>query len=544
MNNKPPISARYSDLLTEQDDPALLNLVEDLDALYTSHQLPARLERPVEANRLVVGERSQSPAPLPSQLGTLSSFVPRRRTRWSRLNTLAAVLFTVFLVGALAGTFYAAHRAVEIGQEHGRNIPVSHSIPPGNVPITITPALSSTIQEPIGQIHMMNASEGWARTWLEGGNTNTRDELLHTSDGGVHWQNVTPAQYGTLAGENISYISGIAAWAEMIDNANAAVFVRTTDGGQTWQASAPLGQPLGMVPPDHAAANINYVTFLTPTIGWLLVATYNGIETVVGEILYHTTDGGLTWHELTSSTSTDASTSGRLPLPGAYTGLSFINASTGWIMGSNVSLAGVPEGGGSVTIREPWLYVTHDGGQTWRAQILPNTSSIEGSASGIVTYPPQFFSTSDGLLTVSSWSPGEIAISVYATHDGGATWQGNGFVAVFLAQNSPGTTVLAMPNLVATFADMNAGAFWEDSEYQNANTLATTHDGGQNWIQTRLSFPASVGGVPTTGQIEFVSARVGWLLLLPAGKFPSFAPVLLKTLDGGKTWTQVHYTVS
>jgi photosystem II stability/assembly factor-like uncharacterized protein len=101
-----------------------------------------------------------------------------------------------------------------------------------------------------------------------------------------------------------------------------------------------------------------------------------------------------------------------------------------------------------------------------------------------------------------------------------------------------------MPNLVATFADMNAGAFWEDSEYQNANTLARTHDGGQNWIQTRLSFPASVGEVPTTGQIEFVSARVGWLLLLPAGKLPSFAPVLLKTLDGGKTWTQVHYTVS
>ena len=405
-------------------------------------------------------------------------------------------------------------------------------------------ALSSTIQEPIGQIHMMNASEGWARTWLEGGNTNTRDELLHTSDGGVHWQNVTPAQYGTLAGENISYISGIAAWAEMIDNANAAVFVRTTDGGQTWQASAPLGQTLGMVPPDHAAANINYVTFLTPTIGWLLVATYNDIETVVGEILYHTTDGGLTWHELTSSTSTDASTSGRLPLPGAYTGLSFITASTGWIMGSNVSLAGVSEGGGSVTIREPWLYVTHDGGLTWHAQTLPDTLSIQGSASGIVTYPPQFFSASDGLLTVSSWSPDEIAISVYATHDGGATWQRNGFVAVFLARNSPGTTVLAMPNLVATFADMNAGAFWEDSEYQNANTLARTHDGGQNWIQTRLSFPASVGEVPTTGQIEFVSARVGWLLLLPAGKLPSFAPVLLKTLNGGKTWTQVHYTVS
>ncbi len=50
MNHKPPISARYADLLSEQDDPALLNLVEDLDTLYTSHQLPVRLERPVEAH--------------------------------------------------------------------------------------------------------------------------------------------------------------------------------------------------------------------------------------------------------------------------------------------------------------------------------------------------------------------------------------------------------------------------------------------------------------------------------------------------------------
>lgn len=544
MNNKQPILTRYSDLLTEQDDPALLNLVEDLDALYTSHQLPAHLKRPAEANQFAVSEQLQSEAPLPSQPGTLSSFVPRRHTRWSRLNTLAAVLFAVLLVGALAGTFYLAHRGALIGQEHGGNTPVSHSTQPGNKPIAITPVPPSTPQEPIGEIHMMNASEGWAQTWLAGGNTNTRDELLHTSDGGVHWQNVTPAQYGALAGENISYISGTAAWAEVLNNANATVFVRTTNGGQTWQASTPLDQSLGMVPPNHAAANINYVTFLTPDTGWLLAATYNDIETAVGEILYHTTDGGLTWHELTSSTSADANTSGRLPLPGAYTGLSFINASTGWIMGSNVNLAGVLGDGGRVTMRQPWLYVTHDGGLTWHVQTLPDTYSIEGSAVGIVTYPPQFFSATDGLLTISSWAPSEIATSVYATHDGGVTWQRNGFFAVFLAQNSPGTTALEMPRLVTTFANMNVGAFWEDSEYQNANTLATTHDGGQTWAQTRLSFPASIESVPTSGQIELVSAQVGWLLLLPASKYPSFAPVLLKTLDGGKAWTQVHYIVS
>ncbi len=139
MNNKQPILTRYSDLLTEQDDPALLNLVGDLDALYTSHQLPARLKRPVEANQFAVSEQLQSEAPLPSQPGTLSSFVPRRHTHWSRLNTLAAVLSAVLLIGALAGTFYLAHRGALIGQEHGGNtarLParislISQAQPPG-----------------------------------------------------------------------------------------------------------------------------------------------------------------------------------------------------------------------------------------------------------------------------------------------------------------------------------------------------------------------------------------------------------------------------
>jgi photosystem II stability/assembly factor-like uncharacterized protein len=544
VNNKRPIFTRYPDLLARQDDPVLLNLVEDLDALYTSHQLPTRLKLPVEANQFAASQQSQPETPRSGQPGTLSS-VPRRHPRWSRLNTLAAVLSTFLLVSALAGTFYLARRGTHIGQKYGGSTPVSHNTQTGKTPLTITPVSPSALQEPVGEIHMMNASEGWARTWLAG-NSNTRDELLHTSDGGLHWQNVTPAQYrlSPIAGGNISYISGMAAWAEVTNEAGAIVFVRTTDGGKTWQASAPLNQPLGMVPSNYAATNINYVTFLTPDTGWLLVATYNDLETTVGEVLYHTTDGGLTWHELTSSTSANANIAGRLPLPGAYTGLTFINPSTGWIMGSNVNLSGALADGGRPEIRQPWLYVTHDGGRTWHAQMLPDTSSIQGSGAGIVTYPPQFFSASDGLLTVSSWGPGEVATSVYATHDGGVSWQRNGFFTVFLARNSPGTTMLEMPRLTTTFASMNAGAFWEDSGYQDANTLAITQDGGRTWTQTRLSLPASVENVATSGQIEFVSAQTGWLLLSPTGKYPPFAPLLLKTLDGGQTWAQVHYRVS
>ena len=103
MNNEPSLSARYPDLLPDQDDPALADLVRDLDALYTANHIPARLFDPqaTEPVRLLPPQ----PAP-PLQAGTFSP-PPRPARRWSRLNSLAAILFTVLLVAALGGTLYA-----------------------------------------------------------------------------------------------------------------------------------------------------------------------------------------------------------------------------------------------------------------------------------------------------------------------------------------------------------------------------------------------------------------------------------------------------
>lgn len=122
MNHKPPLHARYADLLTNQHDPALGDLVHDLDALYTANPVPARLTQspsaltPVAQLPVQFIQPLADLAPEPTQethfaeSGTVSSH-PRPVRRWSRFNSLAAVLCTLLLVGTLAGTFYALRQA-------------------------------------------------------------------------------------------------------------------------------------------------------------------------------------------------------------------------------------------------------------------------------------------------------------------------------------------------------------------------------------------------------------------------------------------------
>lgn len=127
MNNNSPLDARYPDLLEGQDDPALRDLVHDLDALYTTPHLPAQLLHAQENPPLYLvapryGQERQS--------GTFPSPASKAARRWSRLNTLAAALFAMLLVGALAGIFYTLH----------------HHPAPAHPGPTLTPGITPTLR--------------------------------------------------------------------------------------------------------------------------------------------------------------------------------------------------------------------------------------------------------------------------------------------------------------------------------------------------------------------------------------------------------------
>jgi len=494
MNNKQPLSARYPDLLAGGSDPALSELIEDLETLYTSQPLPARLTRPGESG-LPTDRRSTFIPPAP-QAGTLASSKPRRHRSWARLNALAAVVFTTLLVGTLVATFALARRNAG---------PAS----PGTNAGVLCQTQTNAARFPLGDVHMMTDSTGWAVS--RSVNNPDHFELVRTVDGGCHWKIVTPANHGSLFASHYAYISESAAWVELLDG-QKITYARTTDGGASWQFAVSSG------PDPLASSSGASVTFLTPESGWLLSEIFQGTKRT-GVALYRTVDGGLSWQKLLENTL-PSTPGGSLPATAFYTGLTFLNQSTGWV---------TADAGGAPDIL---LYLTFDGGKSWEKQHVLMPQGISRLDGGTIVEPPQFFSDRDGVLPVLFWSPS--GLCVYVTHDGGENWQRTAFLPI--AQN-PGFDAY-LPAPVPRFASMNFGWFWQGAQFRPSHTLVVTHDGGQHWGTSKVTLPAPY----VDATLDFLSEQVGWLIGQPGGSTTTSA--LFKTTDGGQTWQRVAYSVS
>jgi photosystem II stability/assembly factor-like uncharacterized protein len=382
-----------------------------------------------------------------------------------RISTLAAALFVALLVGTLLFVLTHAHQSSSNGA--------------GNI-LTHFEALSS--------IRMIDATTGWAVT--------EKGRIIRTTDGGMHWKDVTPkypptfpipSQQSVVAHFQTSTI----AWAAASDVDTSTVLIfRTSDGGQTWQDTS------------IQTARVTRITFIDSQHGWLL-SKYAVSESAETIDIFRTTDGGKIWAKVSSAlaASTDTPPPGHLPFGGTKTGLSFLNATTGWVTGS------FPVDGYVL------LYGTHDGGSTWDRQTLPLSPGEASSHLSIL--PPVFFTATDGLLPVSSGTGNGSSVDFYVTHDGGTTWKG--------------TTPVAAAANIADFIDVNHG--WAS----DGTLLYMTNDGGQHW--SKLSPGPNFKNISL---LNFVSSDIGWAVRAPASNSPS----LLKTVDGGHTWTVISSTIS
>jgi photosystem II stability/assembly factor-like uncharacterized protein len=349
-------------------------------------------------------------------------------------------------------------------------------------------------------IHMVDAQTGWAVT-----DPLYVSLLLRTSDGGTHWKDVTPlsSSGSKIRVIEVTVLSSLIAWvtgAGTFGSTTADLF-RTIDGGRTWKSAT--------IP----ALGVRSVSFINPRDGWLVASLGAGTGKHAVEI-YRSTDGGESWIKMASATPDDVSNG--LPFHGIKTAITFLNPTTGWIAGMFFAPGGF------------YLYVTHDGGRTWRHGNVPLARELTPHWRGF-PQPPKFFTARDGILPVfydilnnSGEDIGRVVV-FYATHDEGTTWTHTALVRV----NVSGLVYQAV-------ADMHHA--W----VMNGGVLHATSDGARRWtIMPPNPLLADVT------QLDFISPKKGWAVrnTALAGGTPKF-PFLLKTMDGGRTWFPVTYTIS
>ncbi len=342
-----------------------------------------------------------------------------------------------------------------------------------------TPALEA--------IHMVDALTGWALTARTGAST-----LLRTTDAGAHWTVVAPRSSSgqEMPVYQVSVLSALIAWAVPAGTIpeNTTQIFHTIDGGRTWSH---------VTIPARSGYSIH---FIDARDGWLLSDEGPALGSQAVDV-YRSTDAGETWTRVARAGLRDESNG--LPFGGDKGGITFLNATTGWITGATNGLDSI------------YLFVTYDGGSAWRQQQLPVPPQA-GPHWEALTRPPTFFTAHDGVLPVSysifnnSKETGVISV-FYMTRDGGATWKY--------------TTPLS-GCCSSTFADINHG--W----VTDGHLLYMTSDGGRNWTVIRPGpFFADVR------QLDFVSSGVGWAVR-------ETSPFLLKTVNGGHTWAPVIYAIS
>ncbi|HLW47727.1 MAG TPA: hypothetical protein VKW09_08165 [bacterium] len=347
-------------------------------------------------------------------------------------------------------------------------------------------------------IRMTGPLAGWAATAIREPGPNM---LLRTTDGGVHWDDVTPP--GAPGVSRPAVLTDLTAWLE------SSTLLQTSDAGRTWRSLGPLpmfrARGNGALFPVRGALD-----FIDERNGWrMMSAGTAGSEEVD---IHRTADGGATWVQVARATPADESSG--LPFGGNKSGITFLSATAGWVTGYQPGCG------------HTYLFATRDGGHTWRRQRLPLPARVKrwnGS-----TTSPMFFTARDGVLPVSlSYSvgneyceDGKTVVVIYVTRDGGATWTAT-------------TPVDGHGAPVWSFVDLAHG--W----IAGAGVLYRTADGGRRW--TALPLPADFADIH---QLDFVSPQVGWAVRGSVWTLKRTPGSLLKTVDGGHTWAPVAYTVS
>lgn len=358
---------------------------------------------------------------------------------------------------------------------------------------------ATAIQIPLSYpaVSFVNARTGWVLA-MRG----TSAVVIRTSDAGQSWVRIAHFSLSSDAPPSMQFVDDRHGWITTISPSScgglktppcSTVLFRTVDGGRHWDRLAAPN------------ANRGAVTFVDRLHGWL-VHGQEPCKSVCLQSLNATVDGGVTWHQLRAA-------------PHLWeTSESWVNREHGWV------------GGGNPRSCISSISATADGGTTWTRQLaLPgHCGTIEvhmlddrrGWAIG-------------GMDSRHCSMGGCDDYVLYQTVDGGQHWTAE------LPPSPNWSTVSGAwggfpgpPLFVTTrygWIPFGTGAGPGDGG------IAITMDGGRTWRRVLRSYSL------TDSSIALINPHEGWI----SGSSrmcmtPSCRADLLHTINGGKTWRDLH----
>lgn len=260
-------------------------------------------------------------------------------------------------------------------------------------------------------------------------------------------------------------------------------------------------QPPTIPAPVVTSPDITSLNMLNELDGWAISE----------DAILRTTDGGSTWYNLSPQGVTTF---------GFGTGHTFLNASQAWVL---VAEASDPAGSGV-------LYRTEDGGLTWTAYPTPFGG---GDLS--------FIDESQGwMMAPLGAGAGSMAVAIFKSEDGGATWNQVYTNDPNLANASDSLPLSGIKN---NLTPLDAHTAWVGGVIYSPETfyLYKTSDGGSTWAPQTP--PAAPGMQNTevavdTGPI-FTSSTEGILPIRFTGE--TLRTGFYATQDGGESWEFVTF---
>jgi hypothetical protein len=423
-------------------------------------------------------------------------------------RAVAMVLGTALLV---AGLIFVGKSVLHIQLSPHPSVtqPVTASLPVATLPVvtatpSVAPSPTASPAESVTNLHMFTSTNGWAQRQSDGA-------ILRTTQGVQRWtvvsvsigaQTVIAAAF--IDSETARILTGMVS-PNNDDGAVALHSWATNDGGESWSEGGGFSALATAYEPPGS------LDFVDPDDGWFSVT---GLAAAGSSAMYiyRTVDGGRKWSEVEATSFMPTGANGDISIGCDKNPASFINARSGWVTAQC-------NGG------EAFLYVTNDGGLTWRTQSL-GVSRSQASIFGYTTDPPQFVSGSVGFMPGFAGGPPAARATVFVTTNGGSTW-------------SPRESPDYDPD---AFDFINADDGWllisgSITAANSVTNLWVTDNAGRTW--TNLHTSTNLDGL----SMDFVSTQLGWAdTALPAPNPPAVG--LMQTINGGRTWSPVATTIA